>query len=51
MGLIIFNLFTKRPFNNVTWKLKIEIVNFQNTCFKHPKLRIVIQTLLIKNQT
>ena len=31
IGLSI--LFTKRPLNNVTLKLKIKIVSFQNTCF------------------
>ena len=49
MGPTIFNLFTKRLLNNVIWKLKIGMVNFQNMCFKYPKLRTVTQTLLIKN--
>ena len=49
MGPMIFTLFTKRPLNNVIWKLKISMVNFQNMCFKYPKLRTVTQTLLIKN--
>ena len=31
IGLLI--LFTKRPLNNVTLKLKTNIVSFQNTCF------------------
>ena len=49
IGPTIFNLFTKKPLNNVTWKLKIGMVNFQNMCFKYPKLRTITQTLLIKN--
>ena len=43
-----FQLIYKKITKNVTWKLKIGIVSFQNTYFKHQKLRIVIQTLLIK---
>ena len=35
MGYLIFDLFTKRPSNNVS---------FHNTCFKHPNLRILTQT-------
>ena len=46
MGLTI--LFTKIPLINITLKLKIGIVSFQNTCFKYLKLKIVIQTLFIK---
>ena len=44
IGLTIFNLFTRRPLNNVIWKLKTSIISFQNTCFKHPKLRTITQT-------
>ena len=35
MAYLIFDLFTKRPSNNVS---------FYNTCFKHPNLRILTQT-------
>ena len=37
-----FQLIYKNITKNVTWKLKIVIVSFQNTYFKHPRLRIVI---------
>ena len=43
-----FQLIYKKITKNVIWKLKIGIMSFQNTYFKHPKLRVVIQTLLIK---
>ena len=39
----------KKPLNNVTWKVKIGKESFLNTVFKHPKLRIVTQTLQKKH--
>ena len=39
----------KKPLNNVTWKVKIGKESFLNTMFKHPKLRIVTQTLQKKH--
>ena len=39
----------KKPLNNVTWKVKIGKESFLNIVFKHPKLRIVTQTLQKKH--
>ena len=33
MGLTIFNLFTKRPFNNITWKVKTGLDGFLKYMF------------------
>ena len=50
MGPTIFNLFTKRPFNNITWKVKTDLDGFLKYMFKYPNLRIVTQTPIIKHR-
>ena len=48
-SLTFFKIFTTMSLNIITQKLKLFWMCFQNIVFKHLKLRIITQTLLIKH--